>query len=109
LRLAATAAAAEAGDSVAFVTGEADLRLPGGLPGTTILTAALADSVLARWPERPVLSRDPRRVGSAQLAPAAGAGGWTQPRDAMRRLLLLAGLLLLCERWLATRRGARSA
>ncbi len=106
LRLAATAVAAEVGDSLLFTPAKADLQLPAGFSDSVILSPALADSVLARWPIRLGMSRDPRAVGLAQLEPVhARTPGRSRPGDAMRWLLVLAGIVLLAERWLATRRG----
>lgn len=112
LRLAALAVARELGDSLVFVGPRAQpsegkgtrVSLPGGLAESTVLSPALADSVLARWPERPGLGDDSRAVGPGQLEPVL-ASGPSLPRqsDARRWLLVLAGLLLVLERWVATR------
>jgi hypothetical protein len=108
LRFASTAVAEELGDSLTFGAYEADLRLPGNLPESVILSGALADSVLVRWPARPGLSGDSRTVSWGQLEPSrAGARGAPAARDAMRWLLILAGLVFLLERWLATRSRVR--
>lgn len=108
LQLAAMAAAAEIGDSLVFAATETDLRLPDGLSDSVILSPALADSVLARWPSLPGPSLDSRAVGLGQLELAtAQTVGRSRTGDATRWLLVVTGLVLLLERWLAGRGGIR--
>jgi hypothetical protein len=72
------------------------------------MSRALADSVLGRWPARPRLADDSRAVAWGQLEPSqVTARGRPAQGDASRWLLALAGLVLLLERWLATRPGVR--
>ncbi len=51
-------------------------------------------------------SAEPARVAAVDYAPHTGAAPWTQrPRDLQPWLALLIALLVLAERWLATRRA----
>jgi hypothetical protein len=108
LGLAIRAVNEELGQGVTLApTGDATLDLPPHL----LAAGALADSVLARWPWRAEQAdtADPREVSIAAALPQAAVAARVAPLEVRtRELLLLAGLLLLGERWLA-RRPRRSA
>ena len=79
------------------------------LPPRLLESDALADTLLDRWPWRFSDPGDPREVSLAAARPRAASPvsrEATEPHG--RELLILAALLLLVERWLASRprRGA---
>ncbi len=106
LTAATRAVTAELGQqtTLATVQERADTTLT--LPASIIESAALADSLLERWPWRPLTtdSLDPREVSIAEATPRAALPGH-EPEDTprTRELLILAALLLVVERWLASR------
>jgi hypothetical protein len=71
---------------------------------------AAADTLWARWPWQPLArdSGDPRLVSAAQALPAPATEGEESHRPMRSRLFILAALLLLIERWLATRPTRRA-
>lgn len=106
LARASLAAVGEALGEEVELAGSAGIVLT--LDPATIAPGALADTLLARWPTRPDRDNltDPREVAIREALPAAAAPGLAAGAPAparTRELLLLAALLLLLERWLATR------
>jgi hypothetical protein len=84
------------------------------LAPATVSSAALADSLWQAWPW-PLVARDrrdQRQVSLAQALPAPPGDALAalgDPEATRRGLLLLALLLFVVERWLATRPGRREA
>ncbi len=109
LALAIRAVNEELGQRVTLAAiGDTTLDLPPHL----LSAEALADSLLARWPWRPELAdtADPREVSLATVLPRAAAAASVAPLEIRtRELLFLAALLLLLERWLASRPRRRAA
>lgn len=111
LTAATRAVSAELGQPITFATEQARADTTLNLSASVIESDALADSLLERWPWRPLTadSLDPREVPIAEATPKAALPGH-EPRDTprTRELLMLAALLLVVERWLASR-SRRSA
>jgi hypothetical protein len=104
--LALRAVSEELGQDVTLAADAAGADTIITLSRDVIASPALADSALARWPWRPDLRDplDPREVTLATALPATAVGApETEAPPRTRELLLLAGLLLLVERWLAAR------
>ena len=107
--LALRAVTEELGQRVSLATtGDTTLDLPPHL----LPAEVLADSLLSRWPWRPELAdaQDPREVSVAAALPQAAVAASVAPLEIRtRELLFLAALLLLLERWLASRPRRRAA
>lgn len=108
LAFAIRAVSEELGQRVSLAApGDTTLDLPPHL----LPAEALADSLLARWPWRPEVAdtQDPRELSVAAALPQAAVMASVAPREIRtRELLLLAALLLLLERWLASRPRRRA-
>jgi hypothetical protein len=96
----------ELGQRTTIVAESANADTTLTLPASLIASDALADSLLERWPWKPLTadSLDPREVSTAEASPRAALPGQDRgDSPKTRELLLLAALLLVVERWLASR------
>jgi hypothetical protein len=106
LNAATRAATEELGQRTTFVAEPANADTTLTLPASLIASDALADSLLERWPWKPLAadSLDPREVSTAEATPRAALPGHDRgDSPKTRELLILAALLLFVERWLSSR------